>query len=50
MQTIKAAIFASTVAAAALSLGGCATKDFVSEQVATEDAKVQATQGQVDSA
>jgi outer membrane protein OmpA-like peptidoglycan-associated protein len=47
MQTIKAAIFASTVAAAALSLGGCATKDFVREQVAAEDTKVQATQGQV---
>src|SRR6185312_16205324 len=36
-----------TVAAAALSLGGCATKDFVREQVAAEDTKVQATQGQV---
>ncbi len=47
MQTIKAAIFASTVAAAALSLGGCATKDFVREQVASEDTKVQATQSQV---
>jgi len=47
MQTIKAAIFASTVAAAALSLGGCATKDFVREQVAAEDTKVAATQSQV---
>ena len=47
MQTFRSAIFATTVAAAALSLGGCATKDFVREQVAAEDTKVQATQGQV---
>jgi len=47
MLKIKSAIFASTMAAAALSLGGCATKDFVREQVAAEDTKVQATQSQV---
>ena len=47
MLTIKPAIFATTMVAAALSLGGCATKDFVREQVAAEDTKVQATQSQV---
>ena len=48
MLKIKSAIFASTMAAAALSLGGCASKDFVREQVAAEDTKVQATQSRVD--
>ena len=48
MLTIKPAIFATTMVAAALSLGGCATKDFVREQVAAEDTKVQATQSRVD--
>jgi peptidoglycan-associated lipoprotein len=48
MQRIRPAIFAATaIAASAFSLGGCATKDFVNQQVATEDAKVQATQNQV---
>jgi outer membrane protein OmpA-like peptidoglycan-associated protein len=35
------------MALSAISLGGCATKDFVREQVAAEDTKVQATQSQV---
>jgi outer membrane protein OmpA-like peptidoglycan-associated protein len=35
------------MAASALSLGGCATKDYVNQQVATVDAKAQATQVQV---
>ncbi|HTC84498.1 MAG TPA: OmpA family protein, partial [Rhizomicrobium sp.] len=35
------------MAASALGLGGCATKDYVNEQVAAEDTKVQATQSQV---
>ncbi len=42
------AIFATTaILAGALSLGGCATKDYVNQQVATVDAKVNTTQGQV---
>ena len=47
MQRIRSAIIATTVAVAAFSLAGCATKDFVREQVAAEDTKVQATQTQV---
>jgi len=35
------------VTACAISLGGCATKTYVNERVATVDAKVQATQSQV---
>src|SRR5437764_4202387 len=35
------------LAAGAVSLGGCATKGFVREQVGVEDTKVQATQAQV---
>ena len=34
--------------ASAVSLGGCATKDYVNEHVAAVDTKVQATQSQVD--
>lgn len=45
LNTTRAAI---TVAALAVGLGGCATKDYVNEHVATVDAKVTATQGQVD--
>src|SRR5258706_6971007 len=48
MQKIRRAIFVTAMAASALSLGGCATKDYVNEHVAAVDAKVQATQGQVD--
>jgi peptidoglycan-associated lipoprotein len=47
MQRIKPVIFATVMAASALGLGGCATKDYVNEQVAAEDTKVQATQSQV---
>jgi outer membrane protein OmpA-like peptidoglycan-associated protein len=49
MQRIKPGIIATTaIIVGALSLGGCATKDYVNEHVATVDAKVQATQSQVD--
>jgi len=48
MYTLKPVIIATAIAASALSLGGCATKDFVREQVAAEDTKVQATQSRVD--
>ena len=44
MRRLKPAIFATVVAAAAVSLGGCATKDYVNQQVSAEDAKVQANQ------
>ena len=48
MHRIHHAIFATTViAAGALSLCGCATKDYVNQQVAVVDAKNQSTQGQV---
>jgi len=47
MLRITPVIFAAT-AASALSLGGCATKDYVNQQVAVVDAKTQATQSQVD--
>jgi len=45
LNTTRAAL---TVAALAVGLGGCATKDYVNEHVAAVDAKVTATQGQVD--
>ena len=48
MLTIKPAIFATTLAAAAVSLGGCATKDYVNERVGAVDSKVQATNSRVD--
>jgi outer membrane protein OmpA-like peptidoglycan-associated protein len=48
MLTIKPAIFATTLAAAAVSLGGCASKDYVNERVAAVDTKVSATQARVD--
>ena len=48
MQRIKPAIFATVVAVAAVSLGGCATKDYVNQQVSAEDSKVQANQSQTD--
>jgi peptidoglycan-associated lipoprotein len=47
MKRMRPAIF-TAIAASALSLGGCATKDYVNEHVAVVDAKVQATQNQVD--
>ena len=49
MQRVKTMAYAAAVVAAmALSLGGCATKDYVNQQVAAEDAKVQATQTTLD--
>lgn len=44
MQRIRPAVFVAVVAASALSLAGCATKNYVNEQVAAEDARVQANQ------
>jgi outer membrane protein OmpA-like peptidoglycan-associated protein len=41
------AVIVAAVAIGALSLGGCATKGFVREQVSSEDTKVRATQDQV---
>ena len=46
MQIIRPAIFATAMAVSAIGLGGCATKDFVREQVAAEDTKVQSTQSE----
>jgi outer membrane protein OmpA-like peptidoglycan-associated protein len=48
MQSIRPAIFLTVMAASALSLGGCATREYVDQHVAAVDAKVQTTQGQVD--
>ena len=44
----RSVLTAAVLAVGAISLGGCATKDYVNEHVAAVDAKVQATQGQVD--
>ena len=48
MQNVRPAIFAAALAATAISLGGCATEDYVDKHVAAVDSKVQSTQGQVD--
>jgi outer membrane protein OmpA-like peptidoglycan-associated protein len=48
MLNIKPAIIATAMAVSAASLGGCATKDYVNEHVGAVDAKVSATQAQVD--
>lgn len=48
MKRLNPALFATTLAAAAIGLGGCATKDFVREQVSVVDAKASATQARVD--
>jgi len=49
MQRVRFSFFATAaLAVSALSLGGCATQDYVDKHVATVDAKAQATQGQVD--
>lgn len=49
MQRVRPAVFAAAaLAVSALSLGGCATEDYVDKHVATVDAKAQATQNQVD--
>ena len=47
MHTLRPAVLATAMALSAISLGGCATKDFVREQVAAEDTKVQAQQTQL---
>ncbi len=48
MKRIRPAFFAATaITACALSLGGCATREYVNQQVAAVDAKAQATQSQV---
>jgi outer membrane protein OmpA-like peptidoglycan-associated protein len=43
-RSIHSAYAAAAIAALAISLGGCATKDDVNQQVGAEDFKVQATQ------
>src|SRR5882757_9862424 len=48
MQKLKTAVLTSAMVAAAISLGGCATRDYVDQHVAVVDAKTQATQSQVD--
>jgi outer membrane protein OmpA-like peptidoglycan-associated protein len=48
MKKIQPVIFATAMTALAVGLGGCATKDYVNEQVAAVDTKVQATQSRVD--
>lgn len=49
MQRIRPATFAVTaLAVAALGLGGCATKEYVNERADATDARLQATQSQVD--
>ncbi|MES2293854.1 MAG: OmpA family protein [Pseudomonadota bacterium] len=49
MMNFKRAVLNTTaIALGAIALAGCATKDYVNEHVATVDARVTATQGQVD--
>src|SRR6202046_5293484 len=48
MQRIRPVFFATAMVASAVSLGGCATKDYVNEHVAAVGTKVHATQSQVD--
>lgn len=49
MQRLSPAIFTATaIAVSALALSGCATKDFVREQVAVVDSKAQANQAALD--
>jgi peptidoglycan-associated lipoprotein len=48
MHSMKPALFATVIAATALSLGGCATREYVDTHVSAVDAKVQSTQSQVD--
>jgi peptidoglycan-associated lipoprotein len=48
MNMKRTVLTAALLTAGALALGGCATKDYVNEHVATVDARVTATQGQVD--
>jgi outer membrane protein OmpA-like peptidoglycan-associated protein len=46
-KSTSSTLVLTVLAAGALSLGGCATKGFVRDQVGAEDAKLQTTQGQV---
>ena len=46
-KSMPFAIPVTVMAAIALSLGGCATKGFVRQQVSVEDGKLQATDTQV---
>jgi peptidoglycan-associated lipoprotein len=48
MPRLGSVIFVAAMLASVVGLGGCATKDYVNQQVGAEDAKVQATQSQVD--
>jgi outer membrane protein OmpA-like peptidoglycan-associated protein len=48
MQKKSALLTAAVIAVGAISLGGCATKDFVNQQVSAEDAKVQTNQSRTD--
>jgi peptidoglycan-associated lipoprotein len=49
MQTMRPAVFAAAaLTVSALSLGGCATQDYVDKHVATVDQKEQTTQNEVD--
>ena len=48
MHNKSALLTAAVIAVGAISLGGCATKDFVNQQVSAEDAKVQTNQTRTD--
>ncbi len=49
MHKAKSSLFAAAaITISAIALSGCATKDFVQEQVSVVDAKNQATQSKVD--
>jgi peptidoglycan-associated lipoprotein len=48
MQRVRPAIIVTVIAAGALSLAGCATKDYVNQQVASEDAKADKLQVSLD--
>ena len=48
MNFRRAALNTAAIAVGAIALAGCATKDYVNEHVATVDARVTATQSQVD--
>ena len=47
MQKLRPAIFTAIIAMGAIGLSGCATKDYVNEQVYSVDAKVQSNHTQV---
>ena len=49
MHRLKSVTYAAAaIAVMAFALGGCATKDYVNEQVASEDTKVQSAQATLD--